>query len=370
MEMKKTKAKLALKIILSILGVIVILAAGYIIYMQSKYYRIEDNKKLDIHNNQTEILSIGKEYSALTYNVGFGAYDDKYTFFMDSGVMNDGTKVKGKSSRGESKEKVMENTKGSLAYVKEFNPDFCLFQETDKNSTRSYYINQEKMFTDEFKNHTNVYASNFHTGYLMLPLNEPHGRVEAGLLTLSNYKVNSARRRTYPISTSFFTKFFDLDRCFAVLRIPVENNKELVLINSHMSAYDKGGVYRKKQLELLNKTMSDEYKKGNYVIVGGDFNHALCGTEKTFKSEQKFPSWVASLNDKSICKGMSIVKAENYTEVPTCRSAEIPYEKGVNYTTNVDGFIISDNVTATATNIDKQFKYSDHNPVLLKFKLN
>ena len=45
-----------------------------------------------------------------------------------------------------------------------------------------------------------------------------------------------------------------------------ENGKNLYIVNSHMSAYDKGGVIRAKQLELLNKTMQQEYNKGNYVI--------------------------------------------------------------------------------------------------------
>ena len=67
---------------------------------------------------------------------------------------------------------------------------------------------------------------------------------------------------------------------------------------------------------------------------------------------------------------MRIVNASNSTEVPTCRTADIPYTKGVNYTSVLDGFIVSDNVTATAENIDADFMYSDHNPVKLTFKLN
>ena len=55
-------------------------------------------------------------------------------------------------------------------------------------------------------------------------------------------------------------------------KFPVTNGYKLILINSHMSAYDKGGKMRVKQLKLLNSVMESEYKKGNYVIVGGDFN--------------------------------------------------------------------------------------------------
>ena len=48
----------------------------------------------------------------------------------------------------------------------------------------------------------------------------------------------------------------------------------------------------------------------------------------------------------------------------------MPYEKGVNYTVIVDGFIVSDNIQVKAVyNQDTQFAYSDHNPVYMKFVL-
>ena len=174
---------------------------------------------------------------------------------------------------------------------------------------------------------------------------------------------------SYPIDNSFLAKFLDLDRCFIITRYEVANGKELVLINNHMSAYDEGGMIRAKQLELLNTVMKQEYDQGNYVIVGGDFNHVLNIDEEAFSSEQLVPSWVNSLSDEELPDGMKIVNASNNLEVATCRDSDIPYTKGVNYVTILDGFIISDNIVAVAENIDADFMYSDHNPVKLTFKL-
>lgn len=53
----------------------------------------------------------------------------------------------------------------------------------------------------------------------------------------------------------------------------------------------------------------------------------------------------------------------------TCRSSDMPYQKGVNYTVILDGFIVSDNVEAVAENMDTDFTYSDHNPVKMTFTL-
>lgn len=120
-----------------------------------------------------------------------------------------------------------------------------------------------------------TFASNFHSAFLAVPLNNPHGTVRSGVLSMSKYKMDSAIRRKYPVSSGPIEKFVDLDRCFVVMRFPVTNGKDLVMINSHMSAYDKGGKMRKAQMKLISSVMEKEYRRGNYVIVGGDFNHAL-----------------------------------------------------------------------------------------------
>ncbi|MEK1462860.1 endonuclease/exonuclease/phosphatase [Limosilactobacillus fermentum] len=62
-------------------------------------------------------------------------------------------------------------------------------------------------------------------------------------------------------------------------------------------------------------------------------------------------------------------KAQNRETVPTVRSTDLAYRSGVNYLTVCDGFLVSNNVTATATNINTDFDYADHNPVKLTFIL-
>lgn len=353
-----------------LLGILLLIVGGYVLYMTLQYSRIPDNTPLVVENAQTATLQADKTYSALTYNIGFGAYNHDFSFFMDGGTMKDGRAVQGTMGRAQSADIVHTNTNGAIAALKENAPDFCLLQEVDTKATRSFNINQANEITNALPDYGHVFASNFHSAYLAYPFNEPHGSVNAGLLTLSRYAASEAVRRSYPVDESFPTKFFDLDRCFSVLRLPVENGKELVLINSHMSAYDKGGTVRVRQLALLNSVLAQEAEKGNYVIVGGDFNHALCGTETAFASEQKVPAWVFTLDDADLTDGYTVVRADNVTAVATCRSTDMPYTAGVNYTSVLDGFIVSSNVKASAENLDLDFAYSDHNPVLLQFTLS
>lgn len=367
--MKKIVKRLGI-VLLCLLLLALLVVGGYVIYLQSLYYRIEDETALTPQNNVEATLQANGTYSALTYNIGFGAYDPEFTFFMDTGIMTDGTFVQGTQSRASSEAHASANTQGSVALMQSLSPDFLLLQEVDTQSHRSHFIDQSAAVTDAFDGYVSVFSSNFHSAYLAYPPTNPHGKVQSGLLTLGRYHMSSALRRSYPINETFPAKFFDLDRCFVIHRFPVDGGGELVLINSHMSAYDEGGTSRRAQLTLLQSILSQEYEKGNWVIVGGDFNHALGGTIEAFASQQQIPDWVSVLEDASdLPEGFSTVVADNMTQVATVRSSDLPYTPGVNYLTVVDGFIVSANVQATAHNVDAAFAYSDHNPVLLTFTL-
>ena len=365
----------ALKVILKFALCVVVLAglvlAGYVIYLESTYYRIDDNQVLEVSNNASDLVKTGKTYTAVTYNIGFGAYTADYDFFMDEGEMNDGTKTVGTHAKAVSQESAQNATNGSIALVQGLEADFVLMQEVDTDSDRSWHVNQKQQIIDALQGKGSTYAVNLHSANLFYPLNDPIGVMNSGILTLSDCQISSSTRRSYPIATAFPTKLFDLDRCFDVARLPVEgSDKELVLINSHMSAYDEGGYYRTQQLQLIFSVMKEEADKGNWVIAGGDWNHALCDSSDMYASQQKEPSWLMKLDDSELPEGFSVVRAGNIEEVATCRGADMPYEEGVTYRATIDGFFVSSNVAATAENIDAGFAYSDHNPVKLTFSLN
>ena len=364
------KIVMRLVFILAALVAAIILTLGiYVVYMQLQYYRIEDKLALETENAQTQKLSADGKYSVVTYNIGFGAYNHDFSFFMDSGTMNDGTPVSGKMSRAQSAEIVNDNTNGAISVLQNADADFYFLQETDRDSTRSHHIDQTRLVRDAFADYSYLFAQNFHSAFLAYPFHEMHGFVNSGIVTLSRFASDSAVRRSYPVDNSFFTKFFDLDRCFSVEYLPIEGTDvHLVLINSHMSAYDEGGIIRAQQLNMLFDTANEALADGNYVIIGGDFNHVLGNSADSFESQQLTPAWVAKLSDEDIPSGFSIVHASNETKTATCRSTDLPYTKGVNYTAILDGFIISDNIIATAENIDAGFDFSDHNPVKLTFE--
>lgn len=245
---------------------------------------------------------------------------------------------------------------------------------------RSYHVNQDEMIRNSFNGFDSVYAVNYHSAFLFYPFSDPIGKSNSGLTTLSKYELKSAMRKSYPLSNGF-DKFFDLDRCFSISRIELEGTKELVLVNSHMSAYDEGGKIRAEQIKVMKSFFDEEVKKGNYVIFGGDFNHDLLKNNPNYQYEsgnepdwmhfsQLKPDWLASIDYESdLTSNMQVAVSDN---APTCRDADLPligYEN-VLYKSVIDGFIVSKNIEIIeVTNIDNGFEYSDHQPVVLSFSL-
>ena len=361
--------KTILKIILGIILIVLFVVITYVLYVNFTYYRIKDNTILNINNNQKETFEFNKEYKVLTYNVGFGAYDHDFSFFLDEAYTKDNKFISGKYAKAISKNNVINNTNKIIDILKENKSDVYLIQEIDKKANRSYFVNQVEELIKAFNGYSSVYTSNFHSAYLAYPLHDMIGKSESGLLTLSKYNFYSNIRRSYPVTNEFFKKFFDLDRAFSVHRTKLKNNKELVIVNSHMSAYDKGGNIRKKQLEMLKFFMKEEKEKGNYVIIGGDFNHDYANSKTLYMGDKKIPDWVFDLSDKDLIEGYEFVVPVNKNLYGTCRGAESPYDKNKTYQVVVDGFIISSNIEAESEIINTDYIASDHQPVVLKFKL-
>jgi len=129
-NLKKVFRKL-FKIFISLIIFVALVVGVYVIYLTSQYYRIEDqmNYTNNIKSSNDSLVQLNTEYTITTYNIGFGAYNHEFSFFMDSGEMLDGTKVSGTGSKAESKEVVIDNTEGAIETIRSLSPDFMFFQE-------------------------------------------------------------------------------------------------------------------------------------------------------------------------------------------------------------------------------------------------
>ena len=355
---------------LKVLGMAALLLAGvvaaYVIYLFATYHRIADNLPLTVEQpteNETDMnaLAVGTEYTALTYNIGFGAYTPDFSFFMDGG----------KSSWAKSKESVIDTVQGAGELVASLQPDFAMVEEIDLDSTRSYHVDEYALLKKRLPGNYTVFAQNYDSSFLFYPLTQPHGSSKSGIGLFSRYPVTEALRRSFPISTSW-KKFLDLDRCYSISRVPVENGKELVIFALHMSAYGNSDEIRKAQISMLCEDMEKEYAAGNYVLCGGDFNHDLKAAEE---NAEECESWAypfpRSMLPEHISFAMDQLSDQEKEALwDSARNADMEYVPGETYTVTLDGFLISDNIECSSyENINTGYQYSDHDPVVIKFRL-
>lgn len=352
--------KKPVKILLAAVIAVLLLLLGYVAYVLLSYHRLDDMLPLEVAPGAQAAAEKGTEYTLLSFNAGFGAYEDDYGFFMDGGS----------ESRAWSKERLENNLAAISAMLKEQDADIYLMQEIDEDATRTYHFNEREFLIGELSGMSSVWAQNWDSPYLLYPLLCPHGSARSGLMTFSKLMISSALRRSLPVESSLM-RLVDLDRCYSVSRMPVEGG-ELVIYDLHLSAYTSDGKIAEEQLKLLIADMAAEYAAGNYAVAGGDFNKDLFGdSSEIFGVSGEQYSWAQPLpNGIFSGTGLSLVVPEGEDDsVPSCRNADGPYNDG-QFVLTVDGFIVSDNVAVgNAEVIDTGFAYSDHNPVRLTFEL-
>ena len=355
------KMKRWVKVLLCIVLALVLVVGAYVAYVFVDYHRIGDMTLTPEGDAAAAELAEGKRYTVLSYNIGFGAYEDDYGFFMDGGT----------ESWAWSEERLTANVDAIADFLAGQQADFYLLQEVDIDSTRSYHVDERQPIYQALPGMSHVFAQNYDSPFLMYPLTQPHGASRSGLLTFSTAAISSAKRVELPIENSVM-KLVDLDRCYSVSRIPVNNSKEFILYNLHLSAYTSDGTIATEQLKLLLADMQAEYEAGNWCVAGGDFNKDLLGDSAVWfgEADQAY-SWAQPIPD-GMFDGYDITLAAPLDEnapVPSCRNADSAYHEG-QYVLTVDGFMVSKNVTVESTGvIDTGFQWSDHNPVKMVFTL-
>lgn len=343
---------------LLLLSLPVIALVGFLLVMTIMDVNPDLAIPLTTENNEGIIAQTNTPFSITTFNIGYAGLDKGQDFFMDGG----------KTSRSSSEEQTRINLEEMGDFLREQNTDIIFLQEVDIKSSRSFQVNQKEYLTSLFTDYSSTFGMNYQVKWVPVPLTKPMGSVHSGVVTLSKFHTESSTRYQLPGKEKWPVQIFELDRAFIENRIPVENGKELILINLHLSAYDKGGLIRKQQLAFLQRYISEEYAKENYLIVGGDWNHLIPGTDQSsFESEQESPFWIQLLPEDFTPTGFSWGSDPT---IATVRDNAFPYQQGVNFVSVIDGFLVSSNVEMTdIVGSDLGFEHSDHNPVTATFML-
>lgn len=375
-----------IKRILKILSLVVLsiisFALLFILTLQVFEYQPDDLTTIPIHYDGEDSFSfveLDQVIRIMSFNIGYASLSETEDFAMDGGT----------KGRMDSKQGVLDNMSGILNLMEQASADIYLLQEVDVDSARSYRVPQYTMIQNQFSMPSTL-GYNYRVLFVPFPFNprQMMGQVNSGVVSLFQFPVQSATRIQLPGAFDWPLRLANLKRCIVVHRLNIAGStKQLVVINVHLSAYDDGTM-RLQEMAKLQEIMLAEYQAGHYVVVGGDFNQSFPGTYsitgqdeqgKPIYSFDPFPLrnptfWQAYgmddtwFNDHGFTFGF-----EPGFPTPTCRLLHQPYDTENpenNQYYYIDGFIVSNNVWIESVQVvNQQFKYSDHNPVVMEIKL-
>lgn len=336
-------------------------------------YQPQEIIELEIkEGNQPDTIK-NSPLSFLNWNIGYAGLGAKSNFFYDNGnpfFFSGGKMVCTPLAY------VKENISGIAEFIRQQKADFVLLQEVDRNSKRSYFINQHEVYLKELPNYSNSFAPNYKVERVVIPVAEPWnvmGKMDSGLSSYSKYKTSKSVRYQFPGSYGWPDYIFHLDRCMSVQRYPTihPDKKELIVVNTHNSAYD-GGKLKDDEMAYFKAFVLKEYQKGNYVIVGGDWNQtppriAFDAVGKSLGIPTDSSYYAANIPEDFMPEGWQWAYDPT---VPTNRCMIDTLEYGKTSVTLVDYYLVSPNVKVNKVEAKNlKFKNSDHNPVLLEVEL-
>jgi len=365
---KKIKSK-GVRVVLGILKTLLVLVlvavlgvAGLFGWLTVVEYNPDTVTDAETDGAGTRSVSEGDTMRIVTWNLGYGALGDNADFFMDGG----------KGVQTATKDRVAENLDAIGAEIESLDGDIVFVQEIDRNSRRSYHIDEYESFAQNWD--YAAFAYNYNVKFVPIPI-PPMGKVESGVAVYTDLDLGQAQRIQLPCPFSWPLRVGNLKRCLLVTRIPVQTEdgteKELVLINLHLEAYDSGEG-KIAQTNQLRELMNAEREKGNYVIAGGDFNQTFMNVDASMYPELEGMWHCGAIAPEDFGDGWQLIMDNT---VPTCRSLDRPYA-GADHDPSqfqyylIDGFILSDNIEVlNLQTVDNGFVATDHNPVVLDFKL-
>jgi endonuclease/exonuclease/phosphatase family metal-dependent hydrolase len=349
-----------MKQVLLLVGILVIAALAYVggmllLGFATKFHP-SPIENVEVVSRKPKALP-DSTFSFMIWNIGYGGLGKEVDFFYDGGKMV--------TSPREHVTKNVEGIKKVLAQNNQL--DFLLLQEVDRNSKRSYRIDEVEKIAEVLPDHQYAFTANYDVKYLPFPFTNPIGKVYGGLLSLSRMLPTESKRIALPGITDFPRKLFYLERCLLVQRFKLDNGKDLIVINTHFEAYDDGSI-KKEQMALTKKILDEEYAKGNYVVLGGDWNIAPPDFDvHTWEKEKEDDLLYLKNNSADYMPGWTYAYDKT---TPTNRKNKTSFDPAKTFTTVIDYYLLSPNIEAIETKgIDIGFDYSDHQPVVLKIKL-
>ncbi len=305
--------------------------------------------------------------SFLTWNVGYGGLGAEDYFFYNRGdfFWTDFGKARSPEAN------VNRYVAGQELTIRSTQSDFFLLQEVDTASRRSYYTNQLDLARSVRPAYAAYYAPNFQSERVPIPLFQPwdhYGEVSSGLVSLSRSAPRTAERLQLPGEFPWPTRLFQLDRCALRQVFATAFGPSLVVYNVHLSAYDADGSLRRQQMSYLRDRVLEDYARGDYVVVGGDWNQIPPGFNWFSLNPTVEETLLPPDIDFDYLPAGWIWAYD--PAMATVRKSDEAYDAHRSQKSVIDFFLCSPNLRLRKVKtLNQDFQFSDHQPVYMEAEL-
>lgn len=296
------------------------------------------------------VVSDADRISVVIWNLGYGGLGQDSDFFADGG----------KGYLPPSRRAVRDSVAAIASWLDASDADVVMTQENATASAVNLWVDLKRATDAALNDYAKVFYPDFQTRLLPPPL-----RIRNGQATYVRTGLRDSE--LWPLPGDGDPYAGALRRRYAALVTRVDGPGGCwTFVNVHTSAFDEGAALRRRQIQALLARAEQERSAGRRVVLGGDFNLRLVPTAFPHTTAEKFLFWVHDFPRDLLPPGWRLAADGS---VPTVRTNERPYRAGQNYTTVIDGYILSPEVElASVQGVDLGFRHSDHQPVHAVFR--
>lgn len=290
--------------------------------------------------------------TVMTWNIGYGALGKNADLIID----------KGKSLRALSATDIRQATASIAERLAAQTTDVICLQENANAGFLNRGVPVRQMIEEALDHRHNLFWSDMRS--VLVP---PFLHLAHGMSVHARVRLRACTAVLFPQDDTHF--FGGLKKHYGGLisRISIENEeRDWVVFNIHLSAFDPDTSSRLGQLQDLLDQAQQEYQKGHFVVIAGDWNMRLIQTDFAHQTDAKDFFLMMEFPQAALEDGWTMAVD---AKTPTVRSMNTSYVAGQNHTTIIDGFVCSPNVAVTrVSTADLGFENTDHHPVEACFK--
>ena len=349
----KINYRRTLKLATIAFGTILVLFIAFVGWVWFSTFHPDQAQSASVVNDDAPMISGEKELKLLNWNIQFLA-GSGYYFYYEGG---DDTRP--------SSEDIAKTTKKVAQVIKEEDPDIILLQEVDDGAKRTDYEDQLQKILDLLPDEYRSYSSAFYWKAAFSPHPKILGSVGMKLSVISKYRIASATRYQLPLKPdNWFVRQFDLKRAVLEVRLPKETGNELVVFDTHLTAFAFGSDIRTRQVKEVHSLLEQTSSAGNPWIIGGDFNLQPpgTGTEEEGVLKPLFDNYRAAPGYEEV-NGPE--PANWYTHFPNDPTIKAPNK-------TIDYFFLSNDISLGDRYVIREdtLDISDHLPLVIELKLS